>query len=157
MGDKRRFNVLADFLAEHIPPEAKIADVAAGKGHLSLALKERGFSNLVAWEPNPRRFGQIRGVPLRVQPFTMDEAKAFDVIVGMHPDGATEEIVCGTARHEKRMFLVPCCAITSRTVMWTVNNWKGWIDHLLRLCHRNGLNPKRKALPMSGRNVLLWV
>lgn len=149
--------MLADFVAEHVPRSARIADVAAGKGHLSLALRERGFTKIVAFEPKPRgALSAVAGLPLRAQPFLMDHAKGFDVLVGCHPDEATEEIICGAGRHGVRMFLLPCCIKPTRSVMWTKHNQKGWIEHLLKLAHMHGLRPERKALPIVGRNILLW-
>lgn len=157
MGDKRRFNVLADFIAERVPRMARIADIAAGKGHLSLALRERGFLNVVAFEPAPRgATSAVAHLPLRAQPFDMDDAQDFDVLVGLHPDQATEEIVCGAGRHDVRMFLLPCCIKPTRSVMWQPHNSRGWIEHLLLLAHKHGLRPERTSLPINGRNVLLW-
>lgn len=155
MGDPRRFNLLADFVAARISTESKLADVAAGKGYLSLALQQRGFKKITAFEPNPRQTG-IKNLPLRAEYFSLEKAKPYGCLVAMHPDAATEEVICGAARYQCKMFIVPCCAISSRTEHWTSNQWKAWIDHLLRLCHKHALRVERTTLPMTGRNQLLW-
>lgn len=155
MGDKRRFNLLAEFIKARVPQSARIADVAAGKGYLSLALKERGYNRITAFEPEPRRC-VIRGLPLLARRFQMTDAAQFDVIVGMHPDGATEEIICGAGKYDKEMFLVPCCAKTSITSYGgNGNKFFPWLNHLIKLCHTNRLEIQRTTLKMDGKNVIL--
>ena len=64
MGDPRRFDLFANFIANLVPPAERltmrVADVAAGKGYLSWALRAHGFRNIVPFEPAPRRGGQVR-------------------------------------------------------------------------------------------------
>ena len=52
MGDARRFDLLADLIADTWPDyrDARIADVAAGKGYLQMALRQRGFRNIVSFD-----------------------------------------------------------------------------------------------------------
>lgn len=154
MGDRRRFNVLADFVARNVRRrDLRVADVAAGKGQLTLALKERGFTDIDPWEPKPRK---TRYRKLIAKPFTLADAKGYDLLIGLHPDGATEEIVCGAAKYDVPMIVVPCCAIASRTANWGGNCWKRWLDHVLRLCHKHGLETRRTALRFQGRNQVIW-
>jgi len=155
MGDSRRFKVVAEFMARNIRDRnCRIADVAAGKGRLSAALQRLGFTNIDSWEPQRRK--NVHHSFIR-KLFTLYDAEEYDVIVGLHPDEATEEIICGSAKFGKKMFLIPCCAMPVVTARYAPsNNWSRWCDHLLKICHRRGLETKRTVLPFRGKNIMIW-
>jgi hypothetical protein len=74
MGDVRRFDLFARFIAGLVPPSdrlsMRVADVAAGRGMLTWALRQHGFTNVVPFEPKPRRGGQVRRLGIQVRDFT---------------------------------------------------------------------------------------
>lgn len=166
MGDSRRFDLLAQFI-ESIAPNKKIhiADVAAGKGYLSLALKQRGYKNIVSFEPNPRN--KDRHLDMRARMF---EGGHFDLIVGLHPDEATDVILQSAINTGATAVVVPCCA---KPTIWKFNppihydrrgipphrqdqTYQKWMQHLLTESRVRKLFLKQTTLPMEGRNIVLW-
>lgn len=156
MGDKRRFELFADLIVAQIPAGARIADVAAGQGQLTFALRRRGFSRIVPFEPEPRRGGQVVRTGMLVRRFTPADAAGFDVLLGMHPDGATEALILGAAAHGATVFVVPCCTINATTVRGGTLDYEGWVRHLRLLGEHRGLELQETDLPMSGRKLVLW-
>lgn len=55
--------------------------------------------------------------------FTLDEPCDCDLLVGMHPDGATRVIVEYAARHGRPFAVVPCCSDNGMS-------YKPWMRHL---------------------------
>lgn len=166
MGDSRRFDLFADFIAQQIPNKhARIADVAAGKGYLSLALRQRGYKNVVSFEPNIRN--KVKGLQYKAQYF---EGGDFEVIVGMHPDQATDVILEEAAKSRATAIVVPCCALSTRWTFWNMpqhagrgipihrdtSTYKRWLNHLVIESSKRGLQLNQYLLPMNGRNVILY-
>lgn len=166
MGDKRRFSVFADFIADELnrctavflpKQELRIADVAAGKGQLTWALKERGFVHVTPFEPYPRKGGHVRRLGMHVREFTPELAKNFDVVVGMHPDGATDCILSGCALYKKLVFIVPCCTRPNAWSYWgPKQSQTAWRAHLVERSEKAGLFLSEGRLRMTGANVVLW-
>lgn len=166
MGDVRRFDVFARFIASQIPErkrkDLRVADVAAGKGYLSFALREHGFRCITPFEPSPRKGGQVRRLGIQVRNF---EGGEFDLIVGMHPDEATDVILDVAAKTKARAIVVPCCVRPVRWTFWgnqgphrdaDTNHFRAWVTHLKRESDRRGLRLNEALLEMTGRNVVLW-
>jgi len=110
MGDETRFEVLTEYIFHNFPNVRKIADVAGGMfGHLNISLTKCGY-DVTTIDP---RFGyrdyNCYGMGV---PYHENMASAFDLIVGLHPDGATESIVYSA--NFKPIIIVPCC-----------NHWEG--------------------------------
>ena len=148
MGDNNRFTVFANFIAANFHP-CRVADVAGGSGCLSLELAKRGFECVII-DPRSKRKREARQSGLQPRrlrkQFTADMAVDFDLIVGLHPDEATEEIC--KAAHVCPVVLVPCC-----------NHWRpgaGEAVDLARQYFRKHRIPFWETmLPMGGRNVVL--
>ena len=161
MGDKRRFDLFARFVAGLVPPgermAMRVADVAAGKGALSWALREHGFLNIVPFEPKPRRGGQVRRLGMQVRDFTSKLADGFDLIVGMHPDGATDHILEGAARTGALVAISPCCVRPSAWTYWGNGlSHKEWHEHLVSQSAKRGLDLEQGRLKMNGANAIMW-
>lgn len=156
MGDRRRFDIFADFIARQIKDKsARIADVAAGGGYLSFALRERGFKYITPFEPYPRRGGQVRRLGIQARLF--DDGSKFDVLVGMHPDEATDVILDEAIKHRLRAIVVPCCAKPTRWVYWGAKgSVRDWCASLKRQAERRGLWLNETILKMTGANTVLF-
>ena len=88
-----------------------------------------------------------------------DEWGRCSVVVGMHPDEATEAIVDLAIAHCKPLAVVPCC------VFWksnpgradpsggTVRTWRQFCDYLAA---KAPSVIQRTTLPMRGRNEVLF-
>jgi len=166
MGDSRRFDLFAAFIERQVNNKsARIADVAAGKGYLSLALRERGYKNVVSFEPKARP--AVRGLQYRAKYF---DGGDFDVIVGMHPDQATDVILDEAIRIKAMAIVVPCCALATRWTFWNMphiqrggipfhrqnTTYSRWLRHLKGESAKRGLNLDETTLPMNGRSVVLY-
>jgi hypothetical protein len=161
MGDPRRFDLFAKFIANLVPPgergEIRVADVAAGKGALSWALREHGFRRITPFEPAPRRGGQVRRLGIRVEDFEPSFARDFDLLVGMHPDAATDCILSGAALYRRMAVISPCCV---KPNAWSFggrrNSRVDWHRHLLARSKEEGLHLEMGELRMTGANRIMW-
>lgn len=139
MADKRRFELFADFVVANFPAARRVYDIAGGMGKLNEALTGRGLEVLTfdkRWKHADVRYAQ--------RLFTLDEPCAADVVVGMHPDGATRIIVEYAAKHGIGFAIVPCCSDNGMP-------YKPWMRHLAELGSSLGLAVAEAALPMQGR------
>jgi hypothetical protein len=104
-GDPRRFEVVADFVADRFGGKVRyIADVAGGRGILTRLLsKRRGFDCELI---DPRR-AVLKGIAHRRERFEPEMADYYDLLVGLHPDGALREL--GEAARVRPVVMIPCC------------------------------------------------
>lgn len=149
MGDARRFDVFATAISRRWPDRSlRIADVAGGKGGLRAALYRLGYESVVTIDKRSRKAHRPY---YRYGLLTAETPCDFDLIVGMHPDEATDVLMDYAITHRLPYAVVPCC---ERPVAW---RWDGgdWIRHLARQSERRGRLPEFQGLPMTGRNVML--
>lgn len=143
MGDLRRFDLFAEFVVDRFPAAQTIYDIAGGMGKLNLALSARGRQVTTfdrRWKRAEVRYAE--------RLFTMNEPCACDLLVGMHPDGATRIIVEYAAQHQIPFAIVPCCADNGMS-------YKPWIRHLAELGNKLGFHMAEADLPMRGRARVL--
>jgi len=104
-GDKRRFEVVADFVIQRFSRSAKyVADVAGGQGMLTRILSKKGnfFCELI----DPRPFA-LKGIKHRKEEFFAEMADFYDLLIGLHPDHALRELAKSALI--KPVVLIPCC------------------------------------------------
>ena len=110
-GDESRFEEIAGFIYGRYANNIKyIADVASGQGLLAKILSKR--YNYEAEVVDPRAY-QLKGVANRQGEYVRDMADYYDLIVGLHPDEATREVV--ESARIKPVLVVPCCNFWDRT------------------------------------------
>ena len=139
MADKRRFDLFAQVLVDRFPECLRVFDVAGGMGKLNEALTKLGRT--VTTFDRRHKHLPVRYVE-RI--FTLDEPCEADVIVGMHPDGATRIIIEYAAKHRIPFAVVPCCSDNSMS-------YKPWMRHLADLARERGLRVEEETLAMEGR------
>jgi hypothetical protein len=104
-GDESRFEIVAEYIYARFGSDIKhIADVAGGRGLLSRILNKK--YNYRAEVIDPRGY-VLKGVPSLQVGFSSEMAEFYDLIVGLHPDGATREVAESAAY--RPILLVPCC------------------------------------------------
>ncbi|HVO30788.1 MAG TPA: hypothetical protein VMV18_08630 [bacterium] len=138
MADKRRFDLFADWLVERFPAP-RIFDIAGGMGKLNEALTSRGRAVTTfdtRWKHLDVRYAQ------RI--FTLDEPCDCDLLVGMHPDGATRVIVEYAAKHGLPFAVVPCCSDNGMS-------YKPWLRHIAETARTHGFAVEEATLAMEGR------
>ena len=158
MGDGRRFSFFADLIVRNFPEqEQQIADVAGGKGHLQLALLERGLHRVETWDKRPgNRRASRKLLSYRYQFFDYRSAPdKYDLVIGMHPDEGTDEIIAYAVRHRVPFAVCPCCILPSAKAYFGNHNYRKWCEHLTKLAERAGFNVNVTALPMRGRNTVI--
>ena len=104
-GDPQRFEILADFIATRYGNTVQsIADVAGGKGILTRMLTKK--KNFACELIDPRRT-VLKGIEHRATQFEPDMADYYDLLVGLHPDGALRQL--GEAALVRPAVIIPCC------------------------------------------------
>jgi hypothetical protein len=139
MADKRRFDIFASFIVERFAAP-RIFDIAGGQGRLNEALTKLGrivTTFDLRHKHLPVRFEQ--------RAFTLEEPCEADLLVGMHPDGATRLIIEYAALHRRPFAVVPCCSDNSMPY----NPWRRYLAELAR--ERGFTTVEEHALPMEGR------
>lgn len=146
MADKRRFDLFAELLRTRFPDAVRVFDVAGGQGKLNDALTRRGCQ-VVTFD---RRHKHLP-VTFAEREFTVEEPCECELVVGMHPDGATRVIIDYAAQHKVPFAIVPCCSDNSMP-------YNPWMRYLAGLAVERGLKVEEMELPMEGRaRVILGV
>ncbi|HGJ65148.1 TPA: hypothetical protein ENS27_07130, partial [bacterium] len=114
-GDTRRFEVVADFIIERFSENVKyIADVAGGQGLLTRILSKKG--NFICELIDPRPIA-LKGINHRKEEFTADMAGFYDLLIGLHPDEAMQELAKSALI--KPVVMIPCCNFWSEEKLGT--------------------------------------
>ncbi len=139
MADKRRFELFAQFISERFSA-SRIFDIAGGQGRLNEALTKLGHTVTtfdLRHKHLPVRFAQ--------RAFTLEEPCEADLLVGMHPDGATRIIIEYAALHRLPFAVVPCCSDNSMP-------YNPWMRYLAGLARERGfITVEEHSLHMEGR------
>lgn len=143
MADKRRFELFAACLRRRFPEARLVFDVAGGMGRLNEELTRRGFEALT-FDSRRKRL-DVRYAERR---FSLEEPCLCDLVVGMHPDGATRLIVEYAAKQRVPFAVVPCCSDNG-------DPYRVWMRTLAALAEERGLAVEEELLPMAGRSRVL--
>ena len=139
MADKRRFELFAGLVTGRFPGAQRVFDIAGGMGKLNEALTQRGL-DVLTFDKRWKR----ADVPYAERLFTLDEPCTCDLLVGMHPDGATRIIVGYAGRHGGACAVGPGCSENGMP-------YRPWMRHLAERGERSGLAVEEQLLPREGR------
>ena len=104
-GDAQRFEVVADFIATRYGATiCWIADVAGGKGILTRLLAKKKNFECELIDP---RSTVLKNINHRPEQFEPEMADYYDLLVGLHPDGALRQL--GEAALIRPAVIIPCC------------------------------------------------
>jgi hypothetical protein len=143
MADKRRFDLFADFLVSRFAAP-RVFDVAGGQGRLNEALTQRGRA-VTTFDLRHKHLP----VTYAQRIFTLDEPCEAELVVGMHPDGATRVIIEYAAKHRLPFAVVPCCSDNGMP-------YNPWMRHLAELARSAGFPTVEEVkLSMDGRARVL--
>lgn len=148
-GAPERFEVVAEFINSTFGKNIKyIADVAGGQGMLSRILRKK--FNYEAEVIDPRGFPLV-GVPNVKKEYSKDMAGMYDLIVGLHPDEATKEIVYSA--FEKPTLLIPCCNFWDNTKKLGT---KELVESICNFYTENNIQFEKVELPFKSiKNIAL--
>ena len=154
MGDKCRNKVLRDFVRKYFPKVQRICVVADGNGELSALLHDAGYAVRMV-EPNPRHLKRRTGIKYEKRCFKRTDTIKEDLIIGMHPDEATVEILFAALTQKKHFILVPCCVVGDPAYTRNVNGYHAWIRKLRGLAG-GPTACEHDILPIDGANRVLF-
>lgn len=154
MGDSQRFKVFSKEVIKKFPPKKynKIADVAAGKGYLNFELKKKGYK-VTSFD---KRKNNRHGVTFKRQYFNSKIKNVFDLLVGMHPDEATDIIITEAAKRKIPFAIVPCCSKPTDTTFYGNSSYISWVHHLDMYARRLGFITNKKQIKITGKNIMIW-
>jgi hypothetical protein len=136
----------------------RVVDVAAGKGYLQGALRQRGFRDVESWDKRPRLAKVRANMKGRYGYFNSQTAPAYDAVVAMHPDEATDHAIVYAGTHRVPAIICPCCVKPS-AVPYSgrchSDSYGDWMRHLVKLASKYRLSVTHAALRMTGRNQVL--
>ena len=142
MADKKRFEIFAGFLVKRFG-SCRVYDVAGGMGRLNEELTRRGCE-VTTFDGRHKRLP----VNYAQRDFLIDEPCLCDLVVGLHPDGATRVIVQFALKHQIPFAVVPCCSDNSMS-------YKPWLRHLQELAEAGGFTVELVDMPLQGRARVL--
>lgn len=154
MGDKHRFSAFALYLSQNFDKNLKVCDAAGGKGYLQQALRKLGFVYIVTLD---KRKGRKDRPNMRYQYRFLDPnvKDSYDLLVGMHPDEATDLIIAEASKKQIPFSIVPCCIKPSVTTFWG-SSYIDWINHLKLYAQKLNFTVSEKLLKISGcKNIAL--
>jgi hypothetical protein len=154
VGDPARHRAFADLIADRWPDRSlRVADVGGGHGHLNAALYQHGYRSVITFDKRRKRWGRAHYVYGTFGPHV---SRRFDLVVGMHPDEATDVLMAWAIDRGLPFAVVPCC---TRPTAWPYERRAGqdeWIDHLAMATTDRGYLVDRIELPIAGaRRVLI--
>lgn len=156
MGDPRRCEVFAKNIFYKFPPQKYKTILVVADGDLSLSkhLQEYGYHSVIVYEPKPRPKAKktLLNLTLISKWFCREEKIKADVIVGMHPDEATVEILQWARSNKKPFAVVPCCILGDIRFTMNCHKFKDWIDRLKRINE----NTEIEILNINGKSTMLY-
>lgn len=124
VGDSRRALVFADWVLRQFPRAKRVADIAGGSGELATWLTRCGYE-VTTFDLRPTRKLPCRAVRCDVSDLHFKPGQ-FDLVVGMHPDGATWHVIRLASEAGVPFAVVPCCAIPPPGMKW-YGRWPQWL------------------------------
>ena len=141
-GVPERFDIVAEFISDEYGHSIRyIADVAGGQGMLTRILNKRYNYECEVIDP---RGWVLKGVPNRQEEFSLKMADYYDLIVGLHPDEATREVVW--AALFRPVVLIPCCNFWSEEKLGREELLQA-IEHFYQ---KHGIKFRRKTFSFRG-------
>jgi len=163
-----------------------VLDIAGGQGKLALEFQFRRSVSCIIVDPremilsekqskfikfqieHPDEYPQVTEVPKQKimmflddfldDPVNLCDFQKVHMMVGLHPDEATERIVQFGLKFKKNFAVVPCCVFPKQFPTrkkpdgQIVKYYEDFCDYL------QALDPgiQRDVLPIPGRNIVLW-
>jgi hypothetical protein len=158
MGDSRRFEVFSKNVFYKYNPKKfkRLLVVADGNLELSKCFVRYGYSVTVV-EPKPRLKSVsktfLTKIKLIKKWFVRDDGfKDSDLIVGMHPDEATIEILAWANKNNKPFCVVPCCIMGDSRYTVNCHKHRDWIERLSRI----NTGTQKEILNINGKNTMIF-
>ncbi|CAJ1966783.1 unnamed protein product [Cylindrotheca closterium] len=173
--------LLKTYDVEELKKGTGVLDVAGGKGKLSIELSLQGMIPCTIVDPLVRKHGKkldprvAKRIRMASAPhpelisrefnttsFVQDYERLVQdasMLVGIHPDEPTEDILDLALKFEKPVAIVPCCVFPGLFPLRTLNSGKGvqtyeqFLEYLLAKDGRLRI----EKLPFEGRNQIIYL
>lgn len=157
MGDTRRFDRFGEFIRKNFPPDKyiNIADIAGGKGYLQTNLRPYGY-NVTTFDKRKGRKNRPGRFQYQYRFFNSSIKEDFDLLVGMHPDEATDIIILEAGRRRVPYAVVPCCIKPTVIKIRENYNFTNWVKALKQLATSNSLSVNEAYLRITGKRLILY-
>lgn len=154
MGDERRGILFSQFIKRQFPRAKTILDVAGGKGNVARKLANKGF-HVTVIDMKPRFEGNShKHIVYKKGRFNEEYGRLnADLVIGMHPDEATCEIVRYSVRHRLPFAVVPCCILGRDSS--GIHSFEGWVNKLKSIAAKTH-NVREYTLRMNGKNLVIY-
>ena len=156
MGDRNRFSAFADLIARNFAADRYriIADIAGGKGELQCCLRQKGFADVITFDNrNARR--RLKNITYQKKLFNRNIEMEFDLLIGLHPDEATDVIISEAAKRKIPFIVCPCCIKPQAFPYHGQANYLAWVKHLQKLAESLNFKVKTTVLPIHGKNIVI--
>lgn len=171
-----RAKIFAKWLVENMDIDKNdiVLDIAGGKGLLSMELARTARSKCIVVDPLIRKRPNMKHLEKMQAPLPKflsesfynnaetvhsSMAKSSTLLVGLHPDECTEDILEVALKCDKSVAIVPCCVFPSlfpsRRLKngQTVTLYADFLDYLLEKDSRL----QRAELPIDGKNQVIYL
>lgn len=157
MGDSRRFDLFGKFILKNFPPNKypRVADIAGGKGYLQINLRNLGYK-VTTFDKRKGRKNRPGRFQYQYRFFNENIEEEFDLLVGMHPDEATDIIIDEAGNRRIPYAIVPCCVKPSIIRMRENYNYTNWIKNLKSFAESKSLTSSKAYLKMTGKRLILY-
>lgn len=153
MGDKERGQAVLNYLAHNFRGISSIISVA--DGNLMLAKEIYDKYQVTVYDPKIRNANcTIRSAIKAIgKPFHADCIAKCDLIIGLHPDEATGEIIDYSIRTKTPCLIVPCCMVGLYSS--DCKNKARWVKFLANKLIQKGFTVSIDKLPIRGSNLAI--
>lgn len=155
MGDSKRFVEFARLISKQFPLVKTIADIAGGRGDLQVSLRKHGY-DVTTFDKN-NHWSMRPDFKYINDHFTHKTKGKWDLLVGLHCDGASDVIIQEAAKRKCEFAIVPCCIIPTVTTFESNGHCPhcDWNDHLASFANSLGFSILRLTLPIQGKKLVL--
>ncbi len=162
---KFRSQIIAHWLSNTYAP-CKVADIGGGKGLLSYLLNMSEFNSTVIdplFQTLPVKYTDLNKKKIIIpsdhsvnritKEFSIDDAKDFDLLIGLHAHGCNMWIIDAAVKYNIDFLILPCCVIDEPIVKQPDINWR---ESLKEYAKERGLEVKEIQFNFMGKNIGLY-
>jgi len=155
MGDSKRFTLFAQYIFKNFPIQkyTRIADIAGGKGYLQKELCKLGY--IVTTYDKRHHHIKDSFLKFKYKYFDKNIKEEYDLLIGLHPDEATDVIITEAYNRKIPFVIVPCCTLPTITKYKGSSNYNSWILQLKTYAKKLGFIVEEYQLKISGKNIVL--
>lgn len=168
MNKKFRFQLLAQWLVEN-HKACRVADIGGGKGLLSYLLLQQGWDSTVIdpfyqllpykykdLETGSRKIltiDQMSSIHRITEPFEIEMAKDFDLLIGLHAHGCNMKIIQAAKKYNIEFVLLPCCVVDEPIEKQSGINW---LNSLVEYGESMGFTMKTAKINFAGQRTIIY-